>query len=83
MIEKIFGILLDDENMKVPADLITAIAPKELSCSRIQVAKHLKNKDSFKDLRPARKCKKIKKSSFVVKHNDLAKVTTHQSYTYY
>jgi hypothetical protein len=62
--------------MKVPADLITARAPKELSCSKTQVAKHLKNKVPLKNIRPAKKSRTVKKTSFIVKHNDLAKVTS-------
>lgn len=74
--EQLLRILLNNANMaQVPTKVTAARAHKELSCSKMQIQKHAYNKDCFREIRPAKKSRTVKKSSFLVKHNDLAKVT--------
>ena len=74
--EQLLRILLNNTNMaQVPAKETVTRVHKELSCSKKQVQKHAYNQDFFQEIRPAKKSRKLKQSSFQVKHNDLAKVT--------
>jgi hypothetical protein len=74
--EQLLRIMLNNANMaQVPTKVTATRVHKELSCSKKQVQKHAYNQDCFREIRPAKKSRKLKQSSFQVKHNDLAKVT--------
>ena len=74
--EQLLRILLNNANMsQVPTKVTATRAHKELSCSKKQIQKHAYNQDCFREIQPAKKSRKLKKSSFQVKQNDLAKIT--------